>query len=141
MKAIRKITLTQWIFIAMAVGIAVGHFLPDVGKALTPLSNVFLRLIKSIIAPLLFATLVYGIAGSGSAKTMGRIGLKAIIYFEIVTTVALFLGLFAVNLTQPGRGVSIDRSAQADLAQVKPSLTAMLEHTFPTSASSSAPFR
>lgn len=117
----------------MAVGIAVGHFFPEIGKNLTPLSNVFLRLIKSIIAPLLFATLVYGIAGSGSAKTMGRIGLKAIIYFEIVTTVALFLGLFAVNFAKPGVGVALDRAAESGLPQVKPTLAAMLEHTFPVS--------
>lgn len=117
----------------MAAGIAVGHFFPEVGRNLTPLSNIFLRLIKSIIAPLLFATLVFGIAGSGSAKTMGRIGLKAIIYFEIVTTVALFLGLFAVNFAKPGVGVALDRGADAGLPQVKPSLTAMLEHTFPVS--------
>lgn len=133
MKALKKVSLTQWIFFAMAAGIAVGHFFPEIGKNLTPLSNVFLRLIKSIIAPLLFATLVYGIAGSGSAKTMGRIGLKAIIYFEVVTTVALFLGLFAVNLAKPGAGVALGRGAEASLPQVKPSLTAMLEHTFPVS--------
>ncbi len=117
----------------MVVGIAIGHFFPEVGKNLTPLSNVFLRLIKSIIAPLLFATLVCGIAGSGSAKTMGRIGLKAIIYFEIVTTVALFLGLFAVNLVKPGVGVALERAADTGLPQVKPSLSSMLEHTFPVS--------
>jgi proton glutamate symport protein len=133
LKSLRGISLTQWIFIAMAVGIAIGHFFPEAGKNLTPLSNVFLRLIKSIIAPLLFATLVCGIAGSGSAKTMGRIGLKAMIYFEIVTTVALFLGLFAVNLVKPGVGVSLNRAADAGLPQVKPSLSLMLEHTFPVS--------
>ncbi len=133
LRVLKKISLTQWIFIAMALGIAIGHFFPEVGKNLTPLSNVFLRLIKSIIAPLLFATLVGGIAGSGSAKTMGRIGLKAIIYFEIVTTVALFLGLFAVNFVKPGVGVALERSSDTGLPQVKPSLTMMLEHTFPVS--------
>jgi proton glutamate symport protein len=133
LKFLRRISLTQWIFIAMAVGIAIGHFFPEAGRNLTPLSNVFLRLIKSIIVPLLFATLVCGIAGSGSAKTMGRIGLKAMIYFEIVTTVALFLGLFAVNFVKPGVGVSLGRAADAGLPQVKPSLSLMLEHTFPVS--------
>lgn len=133
MKFLRRISLTQWIFIAMVVGIAIGHFFPEAGKNLAPLSDVFLRLIKSIIAPLLFATLVCGIAGSGSAKTMGRIGLKAMIYFEIVTTVALFLGLFAVNLVKPGVGVSLNRAADTGLPQVKPSLASMLEHTFPVS--------
>lgn len=117
----------------MAAGILFGHFFPEIGKELTPISNIFIRMIKSIIAPLLFATLVVGIAGSGSAKAMGRIGLKAIIYFEIVTTAALFVGLVAVNWIQPGAGLSIDRAAQTGLPQVKPSLVQILEHTFPNS--------
>lgn len=117
----------------MAAGILFGHFFPEIGKELTPISNIFIRMIKSIIAPLLFATLVVGIAGSGSAKAMGRIGLKAIIYFEIVTTAALFVGLVAVNWVQPGAGLSIDRAAQTGLPQVKPSLVQILEHTFPNS--------
>lgn len=117
----------------MAAGIGFGHFFPEIGKELTPISNIFIRMIKSIIAPLLFATLVVGIAGSGSAKAMGRIGLKAIIYFEIVTTAALFVGLVAVNWAQPGAGLSIDRAAQTGLPQVKPSLVQTLEHTFPNS--------
>lgn len=117
----------------MAAGILFGHFFPEIGKELTPISNIFIRMIKSIIAPLLFATLVVGIAGSGSAKAMGRIGLKAILYFEIVTTAALFVGLVAVNWVQPGAGLSIDRAAQTGLPQVKPSLVQILEHTFPNS--------
>jgi proton glutamate symport protein len=130
---LKKLSLTSWIFIAMAAGILFGHFFPEIGKELTPISNIFIRMIKSIIAPLLFATLVVGIAGSGSAKAMGRIGLKAIIYFEIVTTAALFVGLVAVNWVQPGAGLSIDRAAQTGLPQVKPSLVQILEHTFPNS--------
>jgi proton glutamate symport protein len=100
---IKKLSLTSWIFIGMAVGVAVGIFFPDVAKAewVPAVANVFLRLIKSIIAPLIFGSLVYGIAGTGSVKTMGRIGLKAIIYFEVLTTIALFLGLGAVNLPKP----------------------------------------
>lgn len=130
----KKISLTSWIFIAMAAGIAVGHFFPGFGKDLAFLGTIFLRLIKSIIAPLLFATLVVGIAGSGSAKAMGRIGLKAIIYFEIVTTVALFLGLAAVNLARPGDGISLEKAAAENLApQQQATWTAVLEHTFPTS--------
>ena len=112
----------------------IGHFFPEIGKQLTPISNVFLRLIKSIIAPLLFATLVYGIAGSGSAKTMGRIGLKAIVYFEIVTTAALFLGLAAVNFVRPGAGLTINlNAADTGIQKVAPSFAAVLEHTFPSS--------
>lgn len=131
---VKRISLTTWIFIAMTGGIAIGHFFPGVGKDLAFLGNIFLRLIKSIIAPLLFATLVVGIAGSGSAKAMGRIGLKAIIYFEIVTTVALFLGLAAVNLARPGVGISLEKTAADNLLpQQKATFSALLEHTFPAS--------
>lgn len=130
----KKISLTSWIFIAMAAGIALGHFFPEFGKDTAFLGTIFLRLIKSIIAPLLFATLVVGIAGSGSAKAMGRIGLKAIIYFEIVTTIALFLGLAAVNLAKPGVGISLEKASVENLApQHQATWTAVLEHTFPTS--------
>ena len=98
----RKLSITHWIFIAMFAGIAFGVAFPAQAVQLTPLSNIFLRLIKSIIAPLLFGTLVYGIAGGGHGKEMGRIGLKFIIYFEVVTTIALVVGLLAVNIVQPG---------------------------------------
>lgn len=129
----KKISLTTWIFIAMAAGILLGVAAPDVAKSLGPVSSVFLRLIKSIIAPLVFATLVYGIAGTGSAKTMGRIGLKSIIYFEVVTTIALFLGLAAVNLVKPGVGVNLPQGAADVTGGNKVTLMGMLEHTFPTS--------
>src|SRR4026209_2428338 len=97
-------TTTQ-ILIGLVAGIVVGFLWPDFGVAVKPLADAFLRMIKMIIAPLLFSTLVVGIAGSGDLKTMGRIGLKAIIYFEVATTIALFLGLFIVNFFQPGVGV------------------------------------
>lgn len=117
----------------MAVGIALGFALPGFAAQLAPLSTIFLRLIKSIIAPLLFGTLVAGIASTGSVKAMGRIGLKAILYFEIVTTVALFLGLAAVNLVRPGEGMRLQQTA-ADLSVAKPQGPgAILEHTFPSS--------
>ncbi|MBX9603752.1 MAG: cation:dicarboxylase symporter family transporter [Bryobacteraceae bacterium] len=130
----KKPSLTTWIFLGMAAGVLIGALWPDFGKQLQPASNMFLRLIKSIIAPLLFATLVYGIAGTGSVKTMGRIGLKAIIYFEIVTTIALFLGLGMVNWLKPGVGVHVAGDAAAPpLPAAKQSLSDILEHTVPAS--------
>jgi proton glutamate symport protein len=133
-RTLKRLSLTSWIFIGMAAGIAVGLFAPGVARELGPVSNIFLRLIKSIIAPLIFGTLVYGIAGGGSLREMGRIGLKAIIYFEIVTTIALFLGLAIVNLVRPGEGMTLTEEAQAPaLAAQAPTLSSVLEHTFPTS--------
>jgi proton glutamate symport protein len=132
----KRPSLTVWIFIGMAVGVAVGVYFPGIGKApeMQAVANVFLRLIKSIIAPLIFGTLVYGIAGTGSVKTMGRIGLKAIIYFEALTTIALFLGLGAVNLTRPGVNMTIEQTGtEKTLAENKPTLSSTLEHTFPAS--------
>src|SRR6202163_4637735 len=118
----------------MAAGVALGITAPGVAMHLGIVSSIFLRLIKSIIAPLLFGTLVYGIAGAGSIKQMGRIGLKAIVYFELVTTIALFLGLGAVNLVRPGDGMKLERSAaEAALPNKPPTLDTILEHVFPTS--------
>jgi proton glutamate symport protein len=135
-----KISATAWIFIAMAAGVALGVLAPDVAKQLTPASNIFLKLSKSIIAPLLFATLVYGIAASGNVKTMGRVGGKAILYFEIVTTIALFLGLGAVNIIRPGAGQHVEPTAAATGAvaavpklKEPPTIGEILEHTFPAS--------
>jgi proton glutamate symport protein len=117
----------------MAVGVAVGALAPETAAKLAPVSSIFLRLIKSIIAPLLFGTLVVGIAGAGSVKTMGRIGLKAAVYFEIVTTIALFLGLAAVNLAKPGVGMGLVSGGAAAETAKPAGLAAILEHTFPAS--------
>ena len=130
----RRISLTSWIFVGMAAGVVLGVAAPGFAKQLAPVSNVFLRLIRSIIAPLLFGTLVVGIAGGGDMKQMGRIGGKAILYFEIVTTLALFLGLAAVNLVRPGEGVTIQRSAaEAALPPSQTTFSSVIEHVFPTS--------
>jgi len=138
-------SVTTQIFIGLVVGILIGYLWPSsdvngvhvagAAEGIKPIADTFLRMIKMIIAPLLFSTLVVGIAGTGDVKTMGRIGLKAIVYFEIATTIALFLGLAAVNIFKPGVGVQVTVSQGiADLATKKP-LTGweLLVHLFPTS--------
>lgn len=121
----------------MVVGIAVGSLWPDVGRELKPISNIFLRMIKSLIVPLLFSTLVIGIAGHGDdMKKVGRLALRSIIYFEVVTTLALAIGLIAVNMVQPGKGIVLPPEAGADvqqMAQTQVSLGGVLEHTVPQS--------
>ena len=102
-----KISLTWKIMIGLVLGILLGYLKPEWGAAVRPLSLLFLNLIKAIIAPLIFSTLVIGIAGTGDIKQVGRIGVKSLVYFEIVTTFALFIGLAAVNITKPGIGVSL----------------------------------
>src|SRR6478672_8291351 len=109
-----KISLTTKIFIGLALGILLGWLAPAWGIQMRPLSILFLNLIKAIIAPLIFSTLVIGIAGTGDIKQVGRIGIKALVYFEIVTTFALFIGLAAVNITRPGIGVSLAGIHKAD---------------------------
>ena len=102
-----RLSLTTKIFIGLILGVLLGYFKPEWGTAVRPLSLLFLNLIKSIIAPLIFATLVIGIAGTGDVRQVGRIGLKSLVYFEVVTTFALVIGLAAVNLTKPGVGVHL----------------------------------
>jgi proton glutamate symport protein len=103
--------LTTWIFFAMLAGMEFGHDLPSVATNLDVLSLIFLRLIKTIIAPLLFGTLVVGIAGHSDLKQTGRLGWKSILYFEIVTTIALFIGLAAINISKAGVGLKLPGSA------------------------------
>jgi len=107
----RKMSLTAWVFTGMILGLAVGWLLPGVGVRLEPLGIIFIRIIKTVIVPIIFATLVVGIAGHGDLKAVGRMGLKSIIYFEIVTTFALFLGLVMVNIMKPGVGMHLDATA------------------------------
>jgi proton glutamate symport protein len=130
-------SLTTQIFIGLLVGIAVGDLAPSFAVAVRPLADAFLRLIKMIIAPLLFSTLVVGIAGTGDVRAMGRIGLKAIAYFETATTIALFLGLGLVNAFKPGAGLDMplqtDPSALTALSQTEQHAWDIFLHLFPTS--------
>ena len=97
--------LTMAIFISLALGILTGWLFPEFAVKTHVFAEIFLRMVKMIIAPLLFATLVVGIAGHGDAKSLGRLGIKTIAYFEIVTTLALIIGLGFANLFKPGEGM------------------------------------
>lgn len=130
--AYKKKSLTTWIMASMVVGIVVGYDFPDVGKELKIVSKVFLKLVKCIIAPLLFATLVTGIAGHSNLKQVGRMGLKSIIYFEIVTTLALVIGLVAINLTKAGEGITLSAAQAEEIAIPKPQTWQdIVLHVFP----------
>jgi len=127
-------SLTLWIVISMLVGIELGHDAPGVAMNLKVLSDAFLRLVKTIIAPLVFATLVVGIAGHADLKQVGRMGLKALIYFEVVTTFALFIGLAAINLTKAGLGIShvaTADKADAIAAAAPQTVSDIILHIFP----------
>ena len=131
------LTLTHQIFIGLAVGIAIGAVINNMNPAWSayarPFSQLFLRMIKMIIAPLIFATLVAGIAGAGHVKVVGRMGLRAIVYFEIVTTIALVIGLAAVNITRPGVGVVLPASGQAEITAKPQTWDQILLHLVPES--------
>jgi proton glutamate symport protein len=105
--AMRRRSLTVWIFVAMIAGAELGFDAPRVAVNLRVLSDIFLRLIKTIVAPLILATLITGIAGHGDLKSVGRMGIKSLIYFEVATTLALVLGLVAINLSHAGVGLSV----------------------------------
>ena len=134
--------LTALIFAALILGVITGHFAPDFAVKMKPFAVIFLRMVKMIIAPLLFATLVVGIAGHGDAKRLGKIGLKTIIYFEIVTTLALVIGLTMANIFKPGVGFVTGNTPhalhmqEAGLmagAQAHTSISEMVTSIFPTS--------
>jgi len=131
--AFQKRSLTTWILISMIAGAEFGHDFPDIALNLNLISQIFLRLIKTIIAPLLFATIVVGIAGHSNLKQVGRMGWKSLLYFEIVSTIALFIGLIAINISKAGMGVEIPKNlAHPDLAAV-PALkgSEIILHVFP----------
>ena len=133
----RRITLTQQIFIGLALGIVIGAVINNVDPAwsayMRPFSQLFLRMIKMIIAPLIFATLVAGIAGAGHVKVVGRMGVRAIIYFEVVTTLALIIGLVAVNITKPGVGVNLPMGQASEITAKPQTWDQILLHVVPES--------
>jgi len=134
----RGLTLTQQIVAGLIVGIVVGAFVsrshPGWAQYINPFSQLFLRLIKMIIAPLIFGTLVAGIAGAGHVKAVGRIGLRAMIYFEVVTTIALVIGLLAVNILKPGVGLVLPPpSGSPPVASSAQTWDQILLHAVPTS--------
>ncbi len=129
---IAKRSLTTWIVVAMVLGAEIGHDWPTFATNLRVVSQIFLRLIKVIIAPLLFATLVSGIAAHSDLKKVGRMGIKAIVYFEIVTTIALFIGLGAINLSKAGVGVQLAPPPPGEqLVAAKPTAAETILHVFP----------
>jgi proton glutamate symport protein len=117
--AFKKRSLTTWILISMVIGVEVGLNFPEFSQNLRFLSQIFLRLIKTIIAPILFATLVVGIAGHSNLKQVGRMGWKSILYFEIVTTLALFIGILAINISQAGVGIILPEGFNQELPPAK----------------------
>src|SRR5260221_1836761 len=104
-------SLTTWIAAGILIGAEIGHDWPHAAANLQILSGIFLRLIKTIVAPLIFSTLVVGIAGHSNLKQVGRMGIKALVYFEVITTLALFIGLAAINISKAGVGVPQATSA------------------------------
>ncbi|SFH16413.1 dicarboxylate/amino acid:cation symporter [Pontibacter chinhatensis] len=130
---VRKRSLTVWILISMVVGAEIGYDFPEVATSLNVLSKVFLKLIKTIIAPLIFATLVVGIAGHANLKQVGSMGWKALLYFEVVTTLALFIGLAAINISKAGVGIDAGLAQTHEEIQAVPAQTTseIILHVFP----------
>ncbi len=140
----RKPSLSMQVIIGMFVGITIGVISPNIAEQLQPLATIFLRMIKMLIAPLIFSTLVVGIVGTGDHKNLGRLGLKTIIYFEILTIPALIIGMTVANVLKPGAGMNMDLLGSAnvsELSSITGSVDAVQHHTmwdtvihmFPTS--------
>lgn len=128
--AIRKKNLTTWILISIVIGVILGRDFPGVALSLQPLSQGFIRLVKTIVGPILFATLVYGIAGQNDLKQVGRMAWKSLLYFYTATTLALFIGLAAINITKAGVGIDASKIPHHELPKtsaIKESDTKALE--------------
>jgi proton glutamate symport protein len=125
-------SLTTWILVSMVIGAELGHDLPEIAVGMQIFSKIFLRMIKTVIAPLLFATLVVGIAGHSNLKQVGRMGWKSILYFELVSTIALFIGLAAINISKAGVGISLPAVAETGIPEVKKqTIQEIILHIFP----------
>jgi aerobic C4-dicarboxylate transport protein len=129
------------VLIATAIGVALGHFFPAAGASMKPLGDAFIKLVRMIVAPVVFCTVVVGIAGVGDVKAVGKAGVLTLVYFEIVSTVALVIGLFVVNIVKPGAGMNVDPAtldagavAQYVTAGRGQSVTEFLVGIIPTSA-------
>src|SRR5664280_1370333 len=131
--AVRKRSLTTWILVSMVAGAEFGYDAPEIAKKLQVFSDIFLRMIKTIIAPLLFSTLVVGIAGHADIKQIGRMGWKSLLYFEIVSSIALFIGLLAINIGKAGVGVVLPPNPEVPaIANIKAQTTSdFILHIFP----------
>ncbi|MGL5513716.1 MAG: dicarboxylate/amino acid:cation symporter, partial [Sporomusa sp.] len=131
----KGVGLTTQIFIGLILGVIFGYVFPQYGVKLKPIGDMFIRMIKMIVVPLVFSSLVMGIAGTGDFKKLGRLGAKSIIWFEIATTLALIVGLVVVNVFKPGVGVNVaavDASVAAGAASKTIDMTQMLVHIVPT---------
>src|SRR5687768_12908650 len=113
-------SLTTWILFSMVIGAEFGYDFPAIASELKVVSKIFLKLIKTIIAPLIFGTLVVGIAGHANLKQVGRMGWKSILYFEVATTIALFIGLLAINISKAGEGITLPPDAAQEKLEVPP---------------------
>src|SRR5690349_14438821 len=102
--------LTFQVLVAISLGILLGALAPDIGKSMKPVGDTFINLVKMVIAPIIFLTIVSGVASMQDIKKVGRVGAKALIYFEVVSTIALGIGLVVVNVTKPGAGIDISRA-------------------------------
>lgn len=129
----KRKSLTTWILFSMVIGAEFGYDFPVIASEFKIVSKIFLKLIKTIIAPLIFGTLVVGIAGHANLKQIGRMGWKSILYFEVATTIALLIGLFSINLTKAGAGIQLPATAESEVLDVPPPATwqEMILHIFP----------
>ena len=129
----KRNNLTTWILFSMVIGAEFGHDFPAIASELKVVSKIFLKLIKTIIAPLIFGTLVVGIAGHANLKQVGRMGWKSILYFEVATTIALLIGLVAINISKAGVGIQLPPTTEKEVLEVPPPSTwdEIILHIFP----------